>query len=232
MKKIKLLLLAFILVAFFSCKDESGEFAQHILSNSEMVQGIKECLNVSLDSANSHLAVSNGFYEYKGNAYRLRFPVSVEMIIDTLTEYGHRDVIDSLVIFTNRMAEANGSIYRTQIGLLITKTSFPDPKSIINGANTAATEYFKSVQLLPMIDILKPILTGSMEAFGANRCWQEIVTLYASYDSKPVILDFPYEITRQIAENILTEMAIAENLIRSDESHQTTTLLKKVFGNK
>ena len=232
MKKIKLLLLICISVAFFSCKDESGEFARPMLSNAEIEQGIKECLKISLDSANAHLAVHDGFYQYKGNAYRIHLPASVEKMIDTLTEYGHRDLIDSLIISVNRMAEANGSVYRVQIGSLITKTSFSEPKSIVNGANNAACEYFKKMQLLPLMDILKPILSESMGTFGVNGYWQEIVTLYASYDATPMMLDFPAEVTRQVAENIIKEMAVEEGLIRQDESHRTTNLLKKIFDNK
>ena len=231
MKKLKLLLLVFVSVAFFACKDESGEFARLILSDNEIEQGIKDCLNVSLDSANAHLAVPNGFYQYNKNAYRIHFPVSVEKIIDTLTEYGHREWIDSLIICVNRMAEANGSVYKVQIGSLIKNTTFHSPKTIINGANNAATEYFKSMQLLPLIDILKPILAASMETFDVNRRWHEIITFYASYDSTPFIFDFQYDITRQIIENIIAEMAIEEKLIRQQESHRTTDILKKVFGN-
>ena len=231
MKKIKLLLLICISIAFFSCKDESGEFARPMLSDAQMVQGLKACLTISLDSANAHLSVFNGFYQYRENVYRIHFPASVEKIIDTLTEYGHRGIIDSLIISANRMAEANGLVYKAQIGALISQTSFPDPRSIINGADNAACEYFKKMQLLPMIDVLKPILSGSMEKFDVNRYWQEILTLYASYDSTPVMLDFPAEVTRQVAENIIKEMAIEEGLIRKDESHRTKDLVK-IFDNK
>jgi len=230
MKKIKLLFFVFVLVAFISCKDESGEFARPVLSDSDMVLGIRDCLNISLDTANAHLAVPNGFYQYKGSAYRIRIPAHVEMIIDTLIEYGEKELIDSLIIRMNRMAEANGTIYKTQIGSLITKTSFPDPRRIITGNNSAASEYFKSVQFLPLIDILKPILAESMENFGVNSCWHEIITFYGIYDSTPLMLDLSYEITRQIAENIITEMAAEERLIRLHESHRKTNLLKKIFA--
>ena len=231
MKKIKLLLLIFISVPFFSCKDESGDFARPLLSDTDIVNGIKACLNISLDSANAHLSVHNGFYQYRGNAYRIHFPASVEMMIDTLTKYGEREKIDSLIILTNRMAEANGSVYKVQIGLLITKTSFPDPRTILTGANNAASEYFKRMQLLPLIDVLKPILAESMETFDVNRYWQDVVTGYALYDPAPISLDFTHEITRQIAENIIAEMAVEEGLIRRYESHRVTDLLKKIFGN-
>ncbi len=230
MKKIKLLLFVVILTTFFSCQDESGEFARPILSNTELLQGLRECLTVSLDSANAHLAVSDGFYQYNSNSYRINFPSSAEMIIDTLSENGYRAVIDTLILRMNRMAEANGSIYRTQFTALINRTTFPDAKGVINGNDNAACTYFKSVQLLPLIDVLKPILSGSMTAFEVNSCWEEILTIYARYNSSPVILDLPYEITRQISENIITEMAEEEKLIRSQEEHRVTDLLKSVFA--
>ena len=232
MKKIKLLLLICISAAFFSCKDESGEFARPMLSDADMAQGLKDCLNLSLDSANAHLAVPNGFYHYKENAYRIHFPTSVERIIDTLTEHGQREMIDSLIVLTNRMAEANGSVYKVQVGSLIAKTTFSTPRSIINGADNAACEYFKKTQLLPLIDVLKPVFSVSMETFGINSYWQEIIVLYASYDATPVMLDFPYEISRQVAENIIAEMAVEEVLIRKYESHRKTNLLKKIFEDK
>jgi hypothetical protein len=233
MKKIKLLLLLFISVSFFACKDESGEFSSPMLSNAEMVQGLKECLNISLDTANAHLSVHNGFYQYKDSAYRIHFPASVKKIVDTLTAHGYgKELIDSLIVLSNRIAEANGSVYKMQISSLISKTSFPDPKSIINSThNAAASEYFKSVQLLPMIDVLKPIVAENMRTFYVVGYWQAILTLYATYDSTPIwqTLDFSYEVTRQIAENIIAEMAIEEGLIRQYENHRKTNLLKKIF---
>ena len=232
MKKIKLFLLIFISVLFFSCKDESGEFAYPILSDADMVQGIKDCLNKSLDTANAHLAVTNGFYQYNENAYRINFPASAERIIDTLIEHGHMEMIDNLIISMNRMAESNGSNYKTQFSSVINKTSFPDPKSIIGGANNAACEYFKSVQLLPLIDLLKPILEKSMEELGVNGQWKEILLTYALYDASPVILDFPYDVTRQITENLMAEMTVEERLIRRYESHRVTDLLKSIFNKK
>ncbi|MDR2979894.1 MAG: DUF4197 domain-containing protein, partial [Bacteroidales bacterium] len=109
MKKINLLLAAVLFISLISCHDESGDYTKTYYTDTQLVTVIKQCLNVSVDSANNHLSMPDGFYTYKNEKYRITLPTSAGALVSMLTENGHEALLDTLILRINKAAEISGN---------------------------------------------------------------------------------------------------------------------------
>ena len=66
---------------------------------------------------------------------------------------------------------------------------------------------------------------------GVSAEWNNILSLYYTYNPQPVSLDLYGHIVDKMLDGVFTEMGKAEKLIRTDATWQTTESLQLVFGN-
>lgn len=224
MKKILILCIAVLSVALFnSCKDESGMYADYLHTNGEKATAIKVCLNNSMDSAVAHLCHADGFYEYKDGLYRLDFSANRAMM-DTLSAHGQGYLADSLILFTNRMAESCGTVAKTAFGDAIKGLEITDYDALIKGEGTAITDYFKKSQYTTVRDAMKSQVSIRMNLFNVNDVWNEMVGDYYAITHQPVSYDVQGYILDAMMDGILEEMRCEELLIRTDSTHRDSTL--------
>ena len=107
MKKL-LLLLLIGLFSFSGCEtaksimDSVGTSGNGNLTNAEVVQGLKETLEVGTDSATFHLGLLNGFY--KDDMIKILMPPEAQNVEKTLRSVGLGSVVDKAVLSMNRAA--------------------------------------------------------------------------------------------------------------------------------
>ncbi|MGN6533185.1 MAG: DUF4197 domain-containing protein, partial [Ginsengibacter sp.] len=104
MKRILLALL--ILFSFSGCetaRNIMNSVGNGNLTNAEVVQGLKEALQVGTDSATFHLALLNGFY--KDDMIKILMPPEAQSVEKTLRSVGLGSVVDKAVLSMNRAAE-------------------------------------------------------------------------------------------------------------------------------
>lgn len=229
MKKIKLLLISFIILSFSGCYDESGEYASEFLLETEIVQGLKQCLNISVDTANSHLSVPNGYSEYNNGIYRITLPSETKAIQDSLAA-DYQYLIDSLLYKINLTAEKSGSSVKSAFNSVVSSTSFISPEKLLKGEENAITNYFRSSRTNAVIGELKGYVQTTMVMNEVPVYWNQILLTYATFDSIPVSIDLTQSILQQMVNHLLSEMESEEKMIRADSTHRVTDLLKKVFG--
>ncbi|MDR3047484.1 MAG: DUF4197 domain-containing protein [Bacteroidales bacterium] len=221
MKKIKILLFILISVAFFACKDESGDYATQLYTDTELVVGIKDCLYVSMDTANAHLAVTNGFFLYNDKGYRLHLPTATQFMIDSLYTINQVANVDTLILHLNGIVEKSGGLFKTYFNQQIRTMTIANPSQLVSAGGTSITDYYTSAQKLAVIDLLKPQLEARMTIGGFYNDWQAVLTDFTDHFGTPAVyVDFSADITRQAVESMLKEMAKEELLIRKDSTHR------------
>lgn len=241
MKKAKIIILAVVAILFFnSCSDDSGKYARQIYKNSEITDALQDCLIVSLDTALLHLAPSDsiwkhstathGFSSYGSEIYRIKLPSTADNLVDTLEKYGQNELIDSLNAKMNRMAEHSYVAIYDVFNDLIDDVTYSDSEEVLMGEGSATVADFKVRNQYSLNENLKSRIEKQMQTYLVSEQWNEVINTYTQYSSDPVNIDLASEITRQIVNCILLEMAIEEHNIRTITAHRTVSSLKTVFS--
>ena len=108
--------------------------------------------------------------------------------------------------------------------------TFEDAKAILNGGDTAATDYFKSKTFDKLYDAFKPVVSSSMNDVGVTRSYKNMRDKYTSLPfAKEEALDLDYCVTNKSLDGLFYMIAREEEKIRTDPVARVTELLKKVF---
>lgn len=235
MKKL-LLLLLIGLFSFSGCEtaksimDSVGTSGNGNLTNAEVVQGLKEALEVGTDSATFHLGLLNGFY--KDDMIKILMPPEAQNVEKTLRSVGLGSVVDKAVLSMNRAAE-DATKYVGDIFLnAIKQMTIQDAFSILRGDDHAATNYLKQKTSAQLTAAFTPIVSKSLEYTDATKYWKEVFTAYNRFSSKPVNTDLTAYVTQKTLDGLFYHIGLKEQEIRKDPAARITDILKKVFSNQ
>jgi len=235
MKKL-LLLLLIGLFSFSGCEtaksimDSVGTAGNGNLTNAEVVQGLKEALEVGTDSATFHLGLLNGFY--KDDMIKILMPPEAQNVEKTLRSVGLGSVVDKAVLSMNRAAE-DATKYVGNIFLnAIKQMTIQDAFSILRGDDHAATNYLKQKTSAQLTAAFTPIVSKSLEYTDATKYWKEVFTAYNRFSSKPVNTDLTAYVTQKTLDGLFYHIGLKEQEIRKDPAARITDILKKVFSNQ
>ena len=225
MKKLSITLIAlFAAVTFFSCKDESGVYAEQLYTNGQKENAILACLDACADTALAHLCVTDGFYSYNDEAYRIDYAPLQNSLFDTLQNHGYGDLVDTLILRTNRLAESCGSPLNTALHAAIDSLTFSDYDALVKGGNDAITRYFELLEYRYLQSAFQTPVNIRMSLHGVNTVWNEMVQHYAQYATAPLNFDIQNYIVDKMLDDILEEMAVEEALIRTDSTHRSDAM--------
>jgi len=230
MKKLRILfgMVALAAVMFTSCKDESGLYVEQLYTNAQMETAIKTCLRTSADSAVNHLCVPNGYYNYNEAAYRIDYASLQSSLFDTLRNHNYGDLGDSLIVFTNRLAENCGGQVLPALKAAIDSLKITDYQTLVDGDMTI-THYFELYKYSTVKSAMQSPVSIRMSLFGVSETWNEMLQKYYQYTNVPLNFDLQNYIVEKMLDGILKEMAIEEENIRTDPEHRTdvTEMLAK-----
>lgn len=201
------------------------------LSNQEIVNGLKEALNIGTKNAAGRLSLPNGFF---GNQLiKILMPPEARRIENTLRQFGFGQQCDKLILSLNRAAEdAAGKAVPIFINA-ITSMSITDALGILRGGNNAATEFLKATTTQALTRAFRPVIENSLGKVDATRYWSEIFTIYNTLPitKNKVNTDLPAYVTERALHGLFVNVAQEEANIRSNPGARVTDILKKVFGN-
>ncbi|MCL2246026.1 MAG: DUF4197 domain-containing protein [Lentimicrobiaceae bacterium] len=237
-KRIYLLLLS-IVVIFFSCKDDSGNFEEQLFTNTEITRALSKCIEVASDSTLNALCVvdtlfeKHGYYYYDSKAYRIELPTAARQMVDTLTKYGFEEALDTLIFNINRAAEQCGNKIKSDfLNLLIKNISFPNPHQTLHGGNTAITDYVKTTKLNEFISLLNTtLLLPQFNTLNVLQKWNMFQEEYYKITDRYTSIDILSSSSQQVANGFFKKMALQEEAIRKnpDLRGAETDILYKVF---
>jgi hypothetical protein len=200
------------------------------LTNTEIVNGLKEALSKGAKSAINNLGRPDGFFQ--NPRVKIPMPESLEKVETALRKLGQGKPADEFILSMNRAAEQAVPEAATVFADAIHAMSFDDAKGILQGPDDAATRYFRRSGKHRLTEKMLPIVQKSTNAAGITARYKNMVDrlgpVSGLVDTKS--LDIDQYVTDKALDGLFRMLADEEKLIRNDPAARTTALLKKVFG--
>jgi len=200
------------------------------LEESVVIDGIREALRVGTQNTVISTSRLDG---YLGNEMiRIAMPEQLESMVSTLRTVGLGFYVDELEIGMNRAAEMAAAEARDIFWNAIRDMTIADAFAILNGADTAATEYFRRQTGDDLRERFHPIIEQKIEEIGLSRMYGRAADAYnsISFSGAPELVDLDEYVTDRALDGLFMVLAQEEQKIREDPAARTTELLRKVFG--
>jgi hypothetical protein len=199
------------------------------ISESEIVEGLKQALEIGTGKAVDLVSKRDGFYN--NPQIKIPLPASVQKAEKLLRGAGFGSKVDAFELSMNRAAERAAPEAKSIFWDAIKNMKFDDAKKILNGGDDEATLYFKDKTYPQLQEIFEPIVQESMGEVGVTRSFQ---ALNAKVEKIPFADSFSLDLNKYVTDGALNGLfkmlAEEEKQIRSDPAARGTDLLKKVFG--
>jgi len=200
-------------------------------SETEIVNGLKEALQIGTGNAVQIVSKVDGYY--KNPKIRIPLPDTVQKTEKILRVAGYGSKVDEFELSMNRAAERAAPEAKTLFMDAIKQMTFTDAKKILNGREDEATLYFKDKTSPRLREVSKPIVRQAMGEVGVTKSYQD---LEQSARSVPFAGAFSFDLDQYVTDKALDGLflmvAEEEKKIRHDPVARTTDLLKKVFGSR
>jgi hypothetical protein len=202
--------------------------ANSAISHREIIDGLKEALEIGTGNTVHALSQVNGYY---GNPQlRIPLPQSLQKFEKILRSTGLASQLDAFVLSMNRAAENAAPEAKSLFVDAIKEMTFADADQILKGADNAATAYFKDKTSSHLQILFEPSIEQSIESVGVTRSYQ---FLSEKIQSTPFAGDYAIDlkayVTEKSIDGLFIQLAEEEAKIRNDPAARVTDLLKKVF---
>jgi len=193
------------------------------------VSGLKEAL--SIGSRNAVRAVSKVDGYFGNEMIRILLPDTLQKAADVIGKLGYQQQVDHLILTMNRAAETAAPKAVSLFTQAIQEMTFDDAQKILQGGDTAATDFFKRKTSKKVYDQFKPVVTSSMNQVGVAKAYKDMVAPYQSlpFASKET-MDLDHYVTTKALDGLFLMVAEEEKKIRTDPAARVTDLLRKVFA--
>ncbi|WP_242095104.1 DUF4197 domain-containing protein [Aestuariivivens sediminicola] len=222
-------LIVFILSSCAELQQVVNQLPQGAVSQTEIASGLRQALDFGIDKQVTKLTQPDGFY--KNELVKIVLPEELQKVDQTLRDIGLSKLADEGLKLLNRAAE-DAVKEATPIFVDAVKgITFADAKSILLGADDAATQYLSSKTASALYAKFHPVIKDSFAKVGADTIWTNLISKYNAIpltaNVNPDLTDY---VTNEALEGVYTMIAIEEKDIRTKLTSRTTDLLKKVFA--
>lgn len=199
------------------------------VDNDTAIRGLKEALSIGTEKAVKNVSQTDGFFGNK--MIKILMPEKIQKVANVLSKVGYQKEVDAFVLSMNRAAEKAAPKATSYFVGAIKEMSFEDARGILNGGDTAATEFFRKKTRDKLYEEFKPIISSSLSEVGATNAYKDMM---ARYDSIPFMdkqsLDLDHYVTNKSLDGLFYMVGQEEKKIRTDPAARVTDLLKTVFG--
>ncbi len=204
---------------------------QSMLSNTDIVAGLKDALRVGSDHVVDQLGAANGFN--KDSSVHIPLPDSLKIVQSALSRIGMSSMVDELELKLNRAAEEATPKAKKLFWDAINDMSLDDAKTILDGPDDAATRYFQRKMSPGLATEMQPVVSSSLAEVGAIKAYENVM---GQYSSIPFVPDVKANLSEHVIDKSLAGifyyLAQEEAAIRKDPAKRTTEILQKVFASK
>jgi hypothetical protein len=201
------------------------------LSDAKVGSGLQEALKVGTENAVTQTSAIDGFLLNK--AIKILMPKPMQAMEQPLRLVGYGPQIDEFVVGMNRAAEKAVPFAKDIFWGAIGEMTFDDARKILNGGDTAATDYFKAKTSKKLQTAFKPSVTEVMNQVGVNQQYNALVSKYKDLPfSKSIAFDVNQYVTEKATDGIFYVVGQEEKNIRNNPAARVTDLLKEVFGSR
>lgn len=200
------------------------------LTNSEIISGLKEALQVGVQRGSSKLSAADGFF--KDAAIKILMPQEAKKVEQTLRNFGMGKQVDNAILSMNRAAEDAAKSASPIFVNAVKQMSFEDALGILKGGDFAATNYLKGKTTQSLVEAFRPVIESSLQKVNATKYWNTVFTTYNKLGREKVNTDLSAYVTEKALAGIFYQLGLEEQKIRKDPLARTSDILKKVFGSK
>jgi uncharacterized protein DUF4197 len=199
------------------------------INDAKIGSGLQEALKVGTGNAVTQTGTLDGFLA--NQAIKILMPKSLQSIEKPLRLVGYGPQIDEFVVGMNRAAEKAVPFAKDIFWDAIGQMTFDDARKILNGGDTAATDYFKAKTSKKLETAFRPSVESVMNEVGVNRQYNELVGRYQSVPfAKSITFDVNQYVTEKATDGLFYVVGQEEKKIRTNPAARVTDLLKDVFG--
>jgi hypothetical protein len=208
-----------------------GMGAPSELSDAKIGTGLKQALEVATGNAVTSTGRADGYFA--NQAIKILMPEKLRTVERGLRTVGYGPQVDEFVLSMNRAAE-RAAPFAKQIFLdAIAGMTFDDARKILNGGDTAVTEFFKSRSTDKLTAAFRPVVDQAMNEVGLARQYNELVGRFQAIPfARAEAFDLDGYVVQKGLDGLFHVVGEQERLIRTDPAARTTELLKEVFTKK
>jgi hypothetical protein len=201
------------------------------LSDAKIGSGLQEALKVGTENAVLQTGTVDGFLMNK--AIKILMPRPLQSIEQPLRLVGYGPQIDEFIVSMNRAAEKAVPFAKEIFWDAIGQMTFDDTRKILNGSDTAATDYFQAKTSKKLHTAFRPPVETVMADVGVTRQYNDLIGKYKSVPfAKSVSFDINQYVTEKATDGIFFVVGQEERKIRTNPAARATDLLKEVFGGR
>ncbi len=201
------------------------------LSENEIVDGLKQALEIGTKKAVDRVSEKNGFMH--NPKIKIPLPEEARKAESVLRNLGFGRKVDDFELSMNRAAERASPKAKSIFWDAIENMSFSDARNILDGPDDAATQYFKDNTATLLHQAFKPIVNQAMSEVGVTQAYQSVErTIRALPYIQAMSLDLNTYVTDKALDGLFLMLAEEEKKIRQDPAARVTDLLKRVFADK
>lgn len=199
------------------------------LSESKVIQGLKEALEIGAKNAVQLVSKRDGYY---GNdRIRIPLPGAVKKVEKILRVAGYGSEVDDFELSMNRAAEQAAPKAKALFWDAIKNMSFEDARKILEGRDNEATLYLKDKTASQLAQTFEPIVHSVMSRVGVTRSYQALDAKVRNIPfAESIRFDLDQYVTERALDGLFVMLAEEERNIRKDPTARVTKLLKEVFG--
>lgn len=233
MKKLAFAFMTMVALSWLSC-DTLTQIQKSVegggtLSESEIVNGLKQALEVGTGNAVGILNKTDGYF--KDPLVKIAFPEEAQRAADKLRDLGMNKLVDDFVLTLNRGAEKAAKEAGPIFVTAIKQMTFQDARQILQGPDNAATEYFKGKTTPALTSKFSPVIKNTLDQVNATKYWTDITSTYNKIPFvNKVETDLVKYTTGKALGGLFLKLEGEEKKIRTNPAARVTDLLKKVFG--
>lgn len=201
------------------------------LTNDEVIQGLREALNVGTNNSTALTSKLDGFN--KNPLIFIPWPKEAQAMKDKLIQLGFQQQVTNFETSLNRAAEEATKEAAPIFIDAISKMTISDGFAILNGNDTAATHYLREKTYNPLKEKFSPVVSSAISKVKVTSYWTPLATTYNLIPGvKKQNPDLNAYVTDKAINGLMTLISQEETKIRKDPMARVTDILKKVFGSK
>ena len=191
--------------------------------------GLREALQVATTRAVNSTSQAGGFSA--DDLIRIRLPDALDRPASALRLVGLGSYVDDLETGMNLAAESAASAATPLFMDAVRSLTFADARAILQGGDTAATDFFRGKTEPRLVARFKPEVQTSMRKVGLYEEYEDLLGAYTRLPltEKPN-LDLADHVTKRTVDGLFEVLGREEQKIRRDPVARTTELLREVFG--
>lgn len=202
------------------------------LSEGEIVEGLKEALEVGAKESVDFASQKGGFNETP--RIRIPFPPEAEEVKEKALEMGMDKKVEKFEKTMNRAAEKASKKAADIFVNAIKDMSVEEGRRILEGDTNAATKYLRNNTYDRLYEEFEPIVEKANDEVELTRYWDPLAKAYNKSTmmtgKDEVNPDLDEYVTERAIDGLFTLIAEEEAKIRQDPVARVTDTLKKVFG--